>query len=32
VVIEFVRTMMIYKRGHVPVIPQPKIAPQKIKL
>ena len=26
VVIEFMRTMMIYKRGHVPVIPQPKLA------
>jgi itaconyl-CoA hydratase len=26
VVIEFTRTMMIYKRGYVPVIPQPKIA------
>ena len=24
VVIEFTRTMMIYKRGHVPTIPQPK--------
>ena len=29
VVIEFTRTMMIYKRGHVPVIPQPKIAKPK---
>jgi itaconyl-CoA hydratase len=29
VVIEFIRTMMIYKRGHVPVIPQPKIAASK---
>jgi itaconyl-CoA hydratase len=29
VVIEFKRTMMIYKRGHVPVIPQPQIAPSK---
>jgi itaconyl-CoA hydratase len=29
VVIEFTRTMMIYKRGHVPVVPQPKIVPQK---
>jgi hypothetical protein len=29
-VIEFTRTMMIYKSGHVPVIPQPKIvAPKK---
>ena len=29
VVIEFKRTMMIYKRGHVPVIPQPRVVPQK---
>jgi hypothetical protein len=29
VVIEFTRTMMIYKRGHVPPIPQPKIVPRK---
>ncbi|HLK53065.1 MAG TPA: MaoC family dehydratase [Candidatus Angelobacter sp.] len=29
VVIEFKRTMMIYKRGHVPLIPQPAIAPSK---
>src|SRR5438445_10125347 len=29
VVIEFTRTMMIYKRGHVPLIPQPQIAPSK---
>jgi itaconyl-CoA hydratase len=29
VVIEFKRTMMIYKRGHVPQIPQPVIAPAK---
>ena len=29
VVIEFTRTMMIYKRGYVPAIPQPKIAPPK---
>jgi acyl dehydratase len=29
VVIEFQRTMMIYKRGHVPQIPQPTIAPAK---
>lgn len=29
VVIEFKRTMMIYKRGHIPVIPQPQIAPSK---
>jgi acyl dehydratase len=29
VVIEFERTMMIYKRGHVPVIPQPQIAPSR---
>jgi hypothetical protein len=27
VVIEFSRTMMIYKRGHVPHIPQPQVAP-----
>lgn len=27
VVIEFKRTMMIYKRGHAPLIPQPAIAP-----
>jgi itaconyl-CoA hydratase len=29
VVIEFKRTMMIYKRGHVPLIPQPQITPPK---
>jgi len=29
VVIEFTRTMMIYKRGHVPLIPRPKIVPGK---
>jgi acyl dehydratase len=29
VVIEFTRTMMIYKRGHVPAIPQPKIVAKK---
>jgi acyl dehydratase len=29
VVIEFTRTMMIYKRGHVPAIPQPKTAREK---
>src|ERR1044071_5659579 len=29
VVIEFTRTMMIYKRGHVPLIPQPKLVPRK---
>lgn len=29
IVIEFKRTMMIYKRGHVPAIPQPQIAPIK---
>jgi len=29
VVIEFTRTMMIYKRGHVPSIPQPRIVPGK---
>ena len=29
VVIEFTRTMMIYKRGHVPLIPQPNIVPGK---
>jgi len=29
VVIEFTRTMMIYKRGHVPVIPQPRIVTPK---
>jgi itaconyl-CoA hydratase len=27
IVIEFKRTMMIYKRGHVPLIPQPQIKP-----
>jgi itaconyl-CoA hydratase len=29
VVIEFSRTMMIYKRGHVSQIPQPQITPPK---
>jgi acyl dehydratase len=29
VVIEFTRTMMIYKRGHVPTIPQPKVISEK---
>ena len=29
IVIEFTRTMMIYKRGHVPRIPRPKIADRK---
>ena len=29
IVIEFKRTMMIYKRGHVPAIPQPQVAPVK---
>lgn len=29
IVIEFKRTMMIYKRGQVPAIPQPQIAPVK---
>jgi acyl dehydratase len=29
VVIEFKRTMMIYKRGRVPLIPQPQITPPK---
>src|SRR6476469_128310 len=29
VVIEFTRTMMIYKRGKAPIIPQPKIVPNK---
>ncbi|HEX4604457.1 MAG TPA: MaoC family dehydratase [Candidatus Angelobacter sp.] len=29
VVIEFKRTMMVYKRGHVPQIPQPTVTPQK---
>jgi acyl dehydratase len=29
IVIEFTRTMMIYKRGHVPAIPQPRPAAAK---
>ncbi|HET9167748.1 MAG TPA: MaoC family dehydratase, partial [Candidatus Angelobacter sp.] len=29
VVIEFTRTMMIYKRGKIPAIPQPRITPAK---